>query len=87
MDKVNITATSLGKLSCKGKAISSFQLAGEDKVFYPAIANIEKNGSITLTSQLVKNPVAFRYCFTNDGMPNLFDVNGLPLIPFRTDKW
>jgi len=74
-------------LRCKDKTINSFQIAGEDKVFYPAMAIIEKDGSITLTSQLVKTPVAVRYCFTNDGMPNLFDVNGLPLVPFRTDKW
>jgi sialate O-acetylesterase len=86
-NKANITTTSIGKLSYKGKIISSFQIAGEDKVFFPALAIIEKDGSITLTSQLVKNPVAVRYCFTNDGMPNLFDENGLPLIPFRTDKW
>ncbi len=32
-------------------------------------------------------PVAVRYCFTNDQIPNLFDVNGLPLRPFRTDHW
>jgi sialate O-acetylesterase len=86
-NKANITVTSLGKLSCKDKTINSFQIAGDDKVFYPATAVIEKNGSITLTNKSVKSPVAIRYCFTNDGMPNLFDVNGLPLIPFRTDKW
>jgi sialate O-acetylesterase len=86
-NKVNITVTSIGKLNCKDKIINSFQLAGEDKVYYPATAVIEKNGSITLTSKSVLSPVAIRYCFTNDGMPNLFDVNGLPLVPFRTDNW
>ena len=85
--KVNITVASIGKLCCKGKVINSFQLAGDDKVFYPATAVIEKNGSVTLASKKVNNPVAVRYCFTNDGMPNLFDVNGLPLVPFRTDTW
>jgi sialate O-acetylesterase len=86
-NKLNITVKSIGRLSFKDKAINSFQIAGEDKIFYQAIAIIEKDGSITLRSNQVKNPVAARYCFTNDGMPNLFDVNGLPLIPFRTDKW
>ena len=86
-DKVNITIHSIGKLSCKDKTINSFQLAGADKIFYPAIAVIGKNGTITLMSKQVQTPVASRYCFTNDGVPNLFDVNGLPLIPFRTDKW
>ena len=85
--KVNIKVASIGKLCCQGKVINSFQLAGDDKVFYPATAVIEKNGSVTLASKKVNNPVAVRYCFTNDGMPNLFDVNGLPLVPFRTDTW
>ena len=85
--KVNITVASIGKLSCKDKFINSFQLAGDDKVFYLATGVIEKNGSVTLASKKVNNPVAVRYCFTNDGMPNLFDVNGLPLVPFRTDTW
>ena len=71
----------------KEKTIKSFQLAGSDKVFYPATAQIDKSGTLTLISSQVKTPVAVRYCFTNDGLPNLFDVNGLPLIPFRTDKW
>ena len=86
-NKANITVSSLGKLSCKDKAISSFQLAGADKAYYPASAVLNKDGSLTLTSDRVKNPVAVRYCFTNDEVPNLFDVNGLPLVPFRTDRW
>ena len=86
-NKAIVKVTSVGKLSCKDKTVNSFQLAGEDKVFYPATAVIEKDGSVALTSKQVKSPVAVRYCFTNDGMPNLFDVNGLPLMPFRTDKW
>jgi sialate O-acetylesterase len=85
-DKVTVFVKSVGKLICKDKEIKNFQIAGEDKVFYTATATIEKNGVITLTSNQVKNPVAVRYCFTNDAMPNLFDVNGLPLLPFRTDK-
>jgi len=86
-DKAILRFTSIGKLNCKEKTIKSFQLAGSDKVFYPATAQIDKSGTLTLISSQVKTPVAVRYCFTNDGLPNLFDVNGLPLIPFRTDKW
>ena len=82
-----ITTSSLGKMICKGKDITSFQMAGKDKVFYPAQAKIEKDGNIVLISKDVKEPVAVRYCFTNEGIPNLFDTNGLPLLPFRTDKW
>ena len=86
-DKVNVSVTSTGKLTCKDKEIKHFQIAGEDRAFYPARAVLEKNGTITLTSKQVKNPLAVRYCFTNDAMPDLFDVNGLPLLPFRTDNW
>ncbi len=82
-----VTVTSIDKLTCKDKEIKNFQIAGDDEVFYPATAVLKKDGSITLTSKQVKNPVAVRYCFTNDAMPNLFDVNGLPLLPFRTDNW
>lgn len=86
-NKAILTIASYGKLSVKGKTIQSFQIAGADKVFYNAQAKLEKNGTIVVTSPAVKNPVAVRYCFTNAAIPNLFDTNGLPLVPFRTDRW
>lgn len=86
-NKVNIRVQSIGKLSSKAKAPANFQVAGDDMQFYPAVAKIEKDGSITVSSKEVKTPVAVRYCFTSDAMPDIFDVNGLPLIPFRTDNW
>lgn len=84
---VTITLSTIGKLSCNQKKIKSFQVAGKEKIFYPADATFDKTGGIILVSKKVINPIAVRYCFTNDGMPNLFDTNGLPLMPFRTDKW
>jgi sialate O-acetylesterase len=86
-DKVAISLKSLGKLACKAKTPGNFEISGADKKFYPAVAKIEKDGSITLSSKEVKVPVAVRYCFTNEGIPDLFDANGLPLLPFRTDDW
>ncbi len=86
-NKAFITVKSYGQLKVKGKTIKSFQIAGSDKVFYPAKAILKRNGDIEVFSSKVKHPVAVRYCFTNAEMPNLFDVNGLPLKPFRTDKW
>jgi len=85
-NKVNVQFTTKGKLICKAKTPANFQLAGDDNVFYTAVAKIEKDGSITVSSKEVKAPVSVRYCFSNDAMPDLFDVNGLPLVPFRTDK-
>ncbi len=86
-DKINILFTSSAKLVCKAKTPANFQLAGADQQFYPAVAKIEKDGSITVSCKEVKVPVAVRYCFTNDAMPDLFDANSLPLVPFRTDNW
>lgn len=80
-----VKVSSVGKLSVKGKEIKNFQIAGSDKIFYPATATIEQDGSIKVSAIQVKHPVAIRYCFINDQIPNLFDVNGLPLFPFRTD--
>lgn len=85
-NKVNVQFTTTGKLTSKAKLPANFQLAGADNHFYNAIAKIEKDGSVTLTCKEVKVPVNVRYCFTNDAMPGIFDVNGLPLLPFRTDK-
>ena len=53
---------------------------------HPAKASILKNGDISVIADKVKEPVGVRYCFSNDAMPNLFDSNGLPLAPFRTDR-
>jgi sialate O-acetylesterase len=86
-NKIVLKIKSLQKLVCKAKNPANFQIAGVDKKFFPAIAKIEKDGIVVVWSKNVKNPVAVRYCFTNDAMPDLFDVNGLPLIPFRTDNW
>lgn len=85
-NKVNVQFTTTGKLTSKAKLPTNFQLAGADNQFYNAVAKIEKDGSVTLTCKEIKVPVNVRYCFTNDAIPDIFDVNGLPLIPFRTDN-
>ena len=85
-NKAIVSVISIGKLNSNGQKITNFQLAGADKIFYPASATIEKDGSIQLASPNVKNPVDVRYCFSNEATSNLFDINHLPLLPFRTDK-
>jgi len=86
-NKAFIIVKSIEKLKCNSKDIISFTIAGNDRVFHPAIAKIEKDGRISVVSQEVKEPASVRYCFTADKVPNLFDSNGLPLLPFRTDSW
>jgi sialate O-acetylesterase len=63
-----------------------FTLAGEDGIFYPAEAKIVDQ-HIEVWSIDVKKPVAVRYAFTNYPVTNLQNNDGLPAIPFRSDKW
>lgn len=86
-DEVILKFKSYGKLSSKDKEVISFNLAGKDSIFYPAKAALTKEGSIVLSSPKVSSPIAVRYCFSNNEVPNLFDTNGLPLLPFRTDNY
>jgi len=74
--------------------IQGFEVAGADKVFYPAQADHfwQPGGGywdecITIKSPKVKQPVAIRYCFRNWQLGNMANAGGLPLFPFRTDNW
>ncbi|RZK38976.1 MAG: sialate O-acetylesterase [Pedobacter sp.] len=73
-------------LTSFGKELRLFELAGEDKKFYPAKALISGN-NIHVTSSEVKNPVAVRYAFKNYVKGDLFGNDGLPVSSFRSDSW
>jgi sialate O-acetylesterase len=72
--------------TCNGKELKGFAVAGEDKKFYWAKAEIHGN-SIVVFSDKVKNPVAVRYAWANNPVCNLANEAGLPASPFRTDQW
>lgn len=67
--------------------MKGFEVAGSDKVFYPAKAEVYNNGYIKVTSDKVEEPVAVRYCFRDFLPGNVCNLRGLPLFPFRTDNW
>jgi sialate O-acetylesterase len=73
-------------LKCTGKSPEKFMIAGDDQKFVPATAKIDGK-TVILSSKEVKNPVAVRFCFDDTTMPDVFSNEGLPLAPFRTDKW
>jgi sialate O-acetylesterase len=64
-----------------------FEIAGNDKVFYPATARVYKNRMIEVQSSKVEEPVAVRYCFHDFQIGNVKNSEGLPLFPFRTDDF
>ncbi|HZZ20518.1 MAG TPA: sialate O-acetylesterase [Opitutaceae bacterium] len=73
-------------LTASGKPLQSFELAGADKVFHPASANISGD-SVIVRSAAVPKPVAVRYAWRNAPDANLFNGAGLPAAPFRSDSW
>ena len=86
-DKLRVSFTSvLTGLKSTGKTPERFLIAGDDQKFVPATAKMDGN-SIVLSSKLIKTPVAVRFCFDDTTMPDVFSTEGLPLAPFRTDKW
>jgi sialate O-acetylesterase len=71
----------------KGK-IDSFAIAGEDRAWQWADAKIDQD-SVILSSPKVKKPVAVRYAWAMNpsGRNLLYNQEGFPASPFRTDDW
>ncbi len=76
-------------LNSFGKPLTDFEIAGEDKKFYPANAFFAKGKLqwVSVTSDSVKNPIHVRYGFKNWLQGSLFNTAGLPASSFRTDDW
>jgi sialate O-acetylesterase len=71
----------------KGGKLEHFSIAGEDKKWVWADATI-KGDTVIVSSKEVKKPVAVRYGFTmNPANANLYNKEGIPALPFRTDDW
>ena len=67
--------------------VKGFALAGEDRVFHWARGKQQGN-SIILECDEVKKPLAVRYAWAdNPDDANLYNREGLPASPFRTDDW
>ena len=88
-NKIHITFdNAVGKVHPMNKPLNSFEIAGEDKVFYPANAIVDlKTKQLTVWNDSIGIPVAVRYAFRNYADASLFDYYGLPVAPFRTDNW
>ncbi len=78
-----------GGLVAKGRYgyLKGFAIAGEDRVFHWARAYIDGN-EVVVYSDKVSEPVAVRYGWANNPEDaNLYNLEGLPASPFRTDSW
>ncbi|MBI3465290.1 MAG: sialate O-acetylesterase, partial [Planctomycetes bacterium] len=67
-------------------ALKGFAVAGSDKKFFAAEARIDGQ-SVVVRSDQVEKPVGVRYAWANNPLGNLFNKEGLPATPFRTDDF
>ena len=84
---LQFTSTGSGLMAKGGRELKYFAIAGADKKFVWANAAIEGNKVIVWSDQ-VPQPVAVRYAWAdNPEGANLYNKDGLPASPFRTDNW
>lgn len=74
-------------LTSRGGPPRHWQIAGQDRVFRVAQAEITAADTIRVSSPVVANPVAVRYAFEAACETNLYADDDLPAAPFRTDAW
>ena len=69
------------------KNMQGFEVAGADKKFQPANAVMDGN-KIVVYAEGISQPAAVRYNWVNDASAgNVFNKEGFPMAPFRTDNW
>jgi sialate O-acetylesterase len=74
-------------LEARGSAsLQGFAVAGADRKFHWADARIDGD-TVVVNNPDVANPVAVRYAWGDSPRCNLFNKDGLPASPFRTDDW
>ncbi len=74
----------LGLITLNNKLVHSFEVAGEDGIFYSAKARIVK-GKIEVWNDDINKPVVARYGYRNYVEASVFGVNGLPVSSFITE--
>ncbi len=75
-----------GGLMAKGGPLQGFTIAGADRKFVKAEAAIQDDKVVVWSSQVDK-PAAVRFGWANYPVVNLWNKEGLPASPFRTDDF
>ncbi len=83
--RVNFDATN-GGLEIKGNKPELYRIAGDNHQFVDAHVEIDGN-SLLFSNDIITDPVAVRYAFSNTAEGNLYGRAGLPASPFRSDDW
>ena len=82
---VTFNHTGGGLITNDGEELSEFAIAGADKKFVWAKAKIEGDKVVVWSDEVI-NPLYVRYAWADSPpYPNLYNKEGLPASPFRTD--
>jgi sialate O-acetylesterase len=73
-------------INTNSRELNGFGISGEDHKFVWAKANIKGN-TVVVSSDAIANPKAVRYNWADNPPGNLYNKNGLPANPFRSDNW
>lgn len=73
-------------LKAQGGELKGFAIAGEDQKFHWAETAIDGDKVIVKSAEVPK-PVAVRYAWADNPAATLYNAEGLPASPFRTDDW
>jgi sialate O-acetylesterase len=83
--KINVSFDHVGKgLEARGGPLSGFAIAGSDRKFFNAEASITGE-RVSVSSPQVTSPAYVRFGWANYPVVNLWNKDGLPAVPFRTD--
>lgn len=88
-DKIRIAFSNIGSgLDVRDKYgyVKGFAIAGADKKFMWAKGYLDGN-DIVLYNETIKKPEAIRYNWSNNPEGNIYNKEGLPAVPFRTDNY
>ncbi|MCU0785686.1 MAG: sialate O-acetylesterase, partial [Verrucomicrobia bacterium] len=87
-DKIILRFDHVGQgLEARAGELKGFALCGEDRKFVLAKAEILSNNTVAVSSPEVARPVAVRFGWANYPVVNLWNKDGLPASPFRTDDF
>mgnify|MGYP000103161848 CR=1 FL=1 len=75
-----------GLMAKGGEPLKGFAIAGADRKFVWADAKIDGD-AVVVSARDVAAPAAVRYSWANNPIGNLYNKEGLPASPFRTDDW
>ena len=84
--RINFDQVGGGLVTPDGESPAGFAIAGPDSVFHWADARIDGD-DVVVSNPDVSSPIAVRYGWADNPIVNLYNADGVPASPFRTDDW